>query len=84
MTYRKGLNLFNSAIDIPKQRELTPIKVLLQAKVGIRPNPVFHTKRFQLFSLRLDGFQAEVAKALQGLDTSFPAAGASYQGETKS
>ncbi len=54
------LNLFNSAIDVTEQGELTPIEVFLQAEVGIRPNPVFLTKRFQLFPLCLDGFQAEL------------------------
>jgi hypothetical protein len=35
------LNLFNSAIDVTEQRKLTPVKVFLQAEVGIGANPVF-------------------------------------------
>jgi hypothetical protein len=62
---RQQLNLLNSAIDVPEQRELTPIEMFLQAEVGIRPNPVFFTKRFQLFSLGFDGFQAELPIALE-------------------
>jgi hypothetical protein len=38
MRRRKKLYLLNSSIDVPKQSELTPIKALLQAEVGIRPN----------------------------------------------
>jgi len=59
------LNLLNFAIDVPEQRELTPIKVFLQAKVGLRPNPVSHTKGFQLLPFCFDGFQTEFAKAFQ-------------------
>jgi hypothetical protein len=57
----KRSNFLDSAVIVAQHGELTPIELLLQAKVGVSADLVLDTNVFEFAPLRFDGLQAEFA-----------------------